>query len=154
MTQQRDLGLLLPIPKDHESRTIPIPEEIALLLAKLQAECDEGNPYVFIRTKRLDHILARREKGTWESDFELVNNLMRSLEVICHRADVESFTLHDLRRSCITNWAKKLPIQTVQQLAGHSHVETTRKYYLSVQQCDLDEARKIQSKIMSKLTNY
>ena len=141
-------------PKDHESRTIPIPEEIVLLLAKLQAESDEGNPYVFINSKRLDNILHRRKIGIWESDFELINNLTRSIEIICRRANVEVFTPHDLRRSCITNWAKKLPIQTVQHLAGHSNLETTRKYYLSVQNSDLEETRKIQSKVMTQLTNY
>ncbi len=141
-------------PKDHESRTIPIPEEVASLLAKFQTDCDEGNPYLFIKTNRLTHILHRRKIGTWEDDFELINNLIRSLEVICNRAKIEPFTPHDLRRSCITNWAKKLPIQVVQKLAGHSHMETTRKYYLSIQRCDLDEARKIQSKVMAKLTNF
>ena len=141
-------------PKDHESRTIPIPEEIVLILAKLQAESDEGNPYVFLKTPRLNHILHRRKMGTWESDFELINNLTRSIKVICKRAEVEVFTPHDLRRSCITNWAKKLPIQTVQHLAGHSNMETTRKYYLSIQNCDLEEARKIQSNVMTQLTNY
>jgi integrase len=141
-------------PKDHESRMIPVPEEIILLLAKLQAESDEGNPYVFIETNRLNHILRRREAGTWESDFELVNNLTRSIQLICKRAEVESFTPHDLRRSCITNWARKLPIQVVQQLAGHSNIATTRKYYLSVQSSDLNSARLIQSEVMSQLTNY
>ena len=141
-------------PKDHESRTIPIPEEIVSLLARLQAESDEGNPYVFLKTKRLNHILHRRKMETWESDFELVNNLIRSVEVICKKANVEAFTPHDLRRSCITNWAKRLHIQTVQKLAGHSNIETTRKYYLSVQKCDLEKARTIQSKVMAKLTNY
>jgi hypothetical protein len=33
--------------------------------------------------------------------------------VICRRANVKYFTPHDLRRSRITNWAKRLPIQTV-----------------------------------------
>ena len=141
-------------PKDHERRIIPISGEVVLLLADLQAESDEGNPYVFIKTKRLNHILHRRKIGTWESDFELINNLIRSIEVICNRADVEVFTPHDLRRSCITNWAKKIPIQTVQKLAGHSNMETTRKYYLSIQEGDLEEARKIQSNIMTQLTNF
>jgi integrase len=124
------------------------------LLANLQVESDEGNPYVFIKTKRLKHILRHRAQGTWQPDYELVNNLCRSLEVICRRAEVKFFTLHDLRRTCITNWAKKLPIQTVQHLAGHSNMMTTRKYYLSVQNSDLEAARKLQSKLMTQLTNY
>ncbi len=141
-------------PKDHESRIVPIPPETVQLLANLQAEGDEGNPYVFIKTNRLKHILRRRTKGTWKSDYEVVNNLSRSMEVICRRAKVEFFTPHDLRRTCITNWAKKLPIQTVQHLAGHSNMMTTRKYYLSVQNSDLEAARKLQSKLMTKLTNF
>lgn len=141
-------------PKDHESRVIPIPPETVQLLANLQAESDEDSPYVFIKTNRLKHILRRRSEGTWQPDNEIVNNLTRSLEVICRKADVEFFTPHDLRRSCITNWAKKLPIQIVQQLAGHSNMTTTQKYYLSVQKSDLKVAREIQSKLMNKLTNF
>jgi integrase len=120
-------------PKDHESRIVPIPPEVVQLLANLQVESNEVNPYVFIKTNRLKHILRRRSEGTWQSDYEIVNNLCRSMEVICRRAKTELFTPHDLRRTCITNWAKKLPIQTVQHLAGHSNMMTTRKYYLSVQ---------------------
>jgi len=136
-------------PKDHENRVIPVPEQIIQLFADLQAESDERNPYVFIKTDRLNHILKRKKTGTWQSDFELINNLIRSVGVICRRAKVDSFTLHGLRRSCITNWAQKLPIQVVQQLAGHSNITTTRKYYLSVQSSDLKEARMIQSRILS-----
>ncbi len=141
-------------PKDHESRMIPVPPETIQLLANLQAESDEGSSYVFIKTDRLKHILKRRAKGTWQSDYELVNNISRSMEVICRRAKIKFFTPHDLRRTCITNWAKKLPIQTVQHLAGHSNMTTTRKYYLSVQKSDLKMARELQSKLVTKLTNF
>ena len=141
-------------PKDHESRMIPVPPEIIRLLADLQAEGDEGRPYVFIKTDRLKHILKRRAEGTWQSDYELVNNLSRSMEVICRRAKVKFFTPHDLCRTCITNWARKLPIQTVQHLAGHSNFETTRKYYLSVQKSDLKMACELQSKLVTKFTNF
>ena len=141
-------------PKDRESRVVPIPPEAIQLLADLQVESDENNPYVFITTLRWKHILKRRKEGTWQPDFELINNLTRSMNVICRRANVKLFTPHDLRRSCITNWAKKLPIQTVQYLAGHSSMTTTRKYYLSVQRNDLDAAREIQSELVTKLTNF
>lgn len=46
-------------PKDHEPRTIPIPQETVQFLANLQAESDEGNPYVFLTTNRLNHVLRR-----------------------------------------------------------------------------------------------
>jgi len=136
-------------PKDHECRTIPIPEETIQLLANFQSECDEGNPYVLIPTKRWEHILMRRSRDTWQPDKEIINNLTHSLRVICQRAEIEYFTPHDLRRSCITNWAKKLSIHTVQSLAGHSDINTTRKYYLSVQDSDMKAARRIQSKLMA-----
>lgn len=141
-------------PKDRESRVIPIPPESIRLLANLQAEGDEGNPYVFISTRRWKHILRRRSEGTWQADYEIVNNLTRSIEVICRHAHVEYFTPHDLRRSCITNWARSLPIQTLQYLAGHSDIGTTRKYYLSVQKSDMTTARDIQSELLAKLTNF
>lgn len=141
-------------PKDHESRIIPIPPETIQLLANLQAEVKPGSPYVFVSTLRLKHILRCRSKGTWEPDGDLVNNVLRKLKTRCRQGGIKEFSIHDLRRSCITNWAKRLPIQTVQYLAGHSSIETTRKYYLSVQQDDLDLARQIQSKFMSSLTNF
>jgi integrase len=110
--------------------------------------------YVFISKARLLRVLNRRSQSDWEPDSEIVNNLIRDLKVMCRHAGVNPFTLHDLRRSCITNWSKKLPIQTVQHLAGHSSIETTRRYYLSVQQSDLDTARQVQSKVMTSLTNF
>ena len=141
-------------PKDHESRVIPIPTQTVQLLANLQAASGEKSLYVFIGEDRLSHIVMRRDAGTWKPDADLVNNVLRQLKLLCRQVGVAEFTLHDLRRSCITNWAQKLPIQTVQQLAGHSKIETTRKYYLSVQKSDLTAARKLQSKLMASLTNY
>ena len=141
-------------PKDHEVRVIPIPEKTLQLLADLQAEADEKSPYVFIKSTRLHHILALRSQGRWNPRKELVNNLLTHLKSLTKRAKVDTFTLHDLRRSCITNWARELPIQVVQHLAGHSSMETTRKYYLSIQEDDMDRARGVQDSLMTKLTNY
>ena len=141
-------------PKDHQIREVPIPSETLQLLVNLQFETEEPSPYVFIGKARLCHILDRRSKGNWEPGSEIVNNLVRDLKVMCRHTTVNAFTLHDLRRSCITNWSKVLPIQAVQQLAGHSSIETTRKYYLSVQQSDLNTARQVQSKLMTSVTNF
>ena len=141
-------------PKDHEGRIIPIPEKVILLLADLQSEADESTPYVFITGARLERILERRAKGEWRETSNIINNMLTRLKVFCKWAGVPPFCFHDFRRSCITNWAKHLPIHAVQELAGHSKIETTRRHYLSVGQSDRDTARAIQEEIMATLTNY
>ena len=55
--------------------------------------------------------------------------------------NVKYFTLYDLRRSSITDWAEALPVHVVQKLAGHSDNKTTQRYYLSVRASDSEKAR-------------
>jgi hypothetical protein len=59
--------------------------------------------------------------------------------------------LADLRRSCITNWAKQLPIHVVQELAGHSDIKTTQQFYLSVQPEDVKKAQSIQESVLGNI---
>jgi len=61
---------------------------------------------------------------------------------------MKAFTFHDLRRSCITNWAKVLPIHVVQELAGHSDIKTAQRHYLAVREDDMEAARQAQSAIL------
>ena len=77
----------------------------------------------------------------------------RSLRGLRKKSHVAACTLHDLRRSCITNWARLLPIHVVQKLAGHSDIKTTQKYYLAVEESDLENARQAQSSIVDNLTD-
>jgi len=79
---------------------------------------------------------------------DLVNNLLRRFKTICRGAGAGIYTLHDLHRSCITNWARHLPIFVVQQLAGHSGIRTIQRYYLLVQQQDLRSVRAVQSSLL------
>lgn len=68
------------------------------------------------------------------------------------RAGIGKYTLHDLRRSCITNWARRgTPIHVAQKLAGHADIQTTQKFYLSVQEEDLQAAREVQQRIVQGL---
>jgi integrase len=128
-------------------------EESAQLLANMQAQAQEKYPYVFILPARLQRIRERQKQGKWNARLQIVNNMRKTFRAMCDKAGVTKLTLHDLRRSAITNWAQRLPIQIVQQLAGHSDISTTKKYYLAVRSEDLESAGKLFNSIMSEYSN-
>jgi integrase len=136
-------------PKDYEARVLPVPSQTMRLLVDLQVACPEKCPYVFIPAGRWHYILQARSTGKWSEDKALVNNLGSGFHKLRTKADVRDCTLHDLRRSCITNWARVLPMHVVQKLAGHSDIKTTQRYYLAVRQEDMERARILQSKILA-----
>ncbi len=138
-------------PKSRRNRVVPLSDESAQLLADLQLKAEEGFPYIFISPQRLKRIRERQKVGTWTPRSQIVNNLDRDFRVLRCKAGVDECVMHDLRRSAITNWAKKLPIQVVQELAGHSDISTTRKYYLAVRSEDLASANKFLNKILAKV---
>ena len=118
------------------------------LLDDMRLICPGQHKYPFISPARLRRIMERVKTGKWNSTCHTQNNLIRDFEVIQRRAGVPKCILHDLRRSAITNWAQYLQIQVVQQLAGHSNITTTRKYYLMVRSEDIDTASKVMEKIL------
>lgn len=124
-------------PKDHEMRIVPMPDETLQFLAEAQAEAHESHAYIFISPQRLNRIKQRKKECKWNSRSEIINNMRKNFQRIRHSAGLERFTLHDLRRSAITNWARRLPVQVVQQLAGHSDISTTREYYIAVEAEDM-----------------
>jgi integrase len=135
-------------PKDHELRSIPLPKQAIDLLTTLQSVAPENSPYVFMDVERWDFYRRQIEAKKWNPRSDLVNNWLRRFKTLCKQTGVGRFTIHDLRRSCITNWARKLPIHVTQQLAGHSDIHTTQEYYLSVQADDLAKAKRMQTKLM------
>lgn len=135
-------------PKDHEERSVPLPKQAVSLLAAWQSIAPEGCPYVFMVPERRAFYRERIEQGTWRAGQDLVNNLLRRFKTICRKAGVGPYTFHDLRRSCITNWAQRLPTHVVQRLAGHSDITTTQRYYLRVRDVDIDRAQQIQSELL------
>jgi integrase len=135
-------------PKDRAERLLPVPSRAMQFLVDLQAVSEVGNSNVFISLTRGQHLQRRRTKGQWDERQCPVNNFTRDFKSFVRRAGVGQCSFHDLRRSCITNWARALPIHVVRQLAGHSDMKTTQTYYLSVQEDDLERARGIQSQIL------
>jgi len=135
-------------PKDHEGRVLPVPAGVVQMLADLQADAADGCPYVFVPARRWAYIVKARANGTWKDSQSLLNNLNSRLATLRKKAGLAKFTYHDLRRSCITNWARAMPAHVVQKLAGHSSIKTTQEYYLSVQEDDLEKARQVQAAVL------
>ena len=130
------------------SGLLPRPSEAMRLLARLQNEALEGCPYVSVPPWRRKHVRRTRENGGWRDGQSLPNDLNRQLATLRKLAAVPDLTYHDLRRSCITNRARVLPIHVVQKLAGHGAMKTTQPYYFAVQEDDLSKARLLQVQIM------
>ena len=143
--------LLVWDPKSRRNRVVPISDDSAQLLADLQLKAEEGFPYIFISPQRLKRFRERQKNGTWTPRSQIINNLDRDFRILRNKASVDKYVIHDLRRSAITNWAKKLPIQVVQELAGHSDISTTRKYYLAVRSEDLASANKFLNQVLTKM---
>ena len=138
-------------PKDHQMRMIPLAAQAVNLVAAWQNASPEGCPYVFMERDRWDYYRRRVEAGRWRAGTDLVNNLLLRFKTICRQAGADIYTFRDMRCSCITNWARQLPIYVVQQLAGHSDMRTTQRYYLLVQPEDLDKARDIQAQLLGPI---
>lgn len=137
-------------PKSRKNRVVPMSDETAKLLVDMQVKAREGHPYIFISPERLDKIRERRKTGKWNSRSEPINNITRRFTDIRCEANVADCTIHDLRRSAITNWAQHLPIQVVQTLAGHADIKTTRKFYLTVRPEDFVLASKVLQQVIAK----
>jgi len=135
-------------PKDYDSRTIPVPSNTINLLTKLHDQASEGSKFVFLSDERMLWIQQRIQDGKWSEDKKLFNNLLRGFKVRAERAGVHNITLHDLRRSCITHWAQKLQAPIVKELAGHSDISTTLRYYVSIRDSDMHEAREVMTKAL------
>ena len=138
-------------PKDHEMRTIPLPQQAISLLAAWQSVAPEKCPYVFMEDNRWKFYCEAVLGGQWAEGRDLVNNVLRRFKTLCRQAGVGPYTLHDLRRSCITNWAQCLPMHVVQQLAGHSDIKTTQQYYLSVRPEDVAKAQEVQQSLLGNI---
>ena len=139
-------------PKDGERRSIPLPAQAVDLLAAWQSVAPDGCPYVFMPHGRWAYYRGRVEGRRWREGQDLVNNHLRLFKTLCRRAGVGPYTLHDMRRSCITNWASDLPIHVVQELAGHSDIQTTKDYYLSVPPEIQARVREIQARLVGPLS--
>lgn len=113
-------------PKGKARRAIPVSDEVMNLLIQMQEQQAEGVPYVFLSKTRY---LELRRKGCPQRD--ILCGIGKTFKRIRDAADISEGAIHDMRRTCITNWAKQpgLTPKDVQILAGHSDLNTTLVIY-------------------------
>ena len=76
-----------------------------------------------------------------------LGNLWRDFGLICKRAGVlhHAKPIHNLRKSCIRDWADRHPAHVVKEWAGHGDLNTTDTYYLQVPESEYERAAKMRS---------
>lgn len=141
--------------KDSDRRTLPLTDELTLLLVDHQGRQPEGHPYVFVPPARYDDIQRElRAKSKWTysaSRLKVVSNFCPDFRRILQKAGVERGTFHDLRRTAICNWFKEgMREYDVMKLAGHADFKTTHKYYLRVHDDLVDRARQATARGLCK----
>lgn len=117
-------------PKDKDARVVPLPAEPLGILRQMRTATQNGQPYVFVH-----------DKGRAKGRRVMRNNVWRDFQVIRRRAVVADCSMHALRKSCCTNLAESMPMHFVQEIAGHSDIRTTRRYYVKVRPELFDRAR-------------
>ena len=122
--------------KDHEQRSVPMPEYVARLAAGWMRNRVKGSPYLFITPERYGFVQAKwrklRSRGEqWQNRF-LLNNVVRDLKSHAKRAGIAPngpITMHCLRKSYGRNGARCLSPEVLKEYMGHSNIATTLTYY-------------------------
>jgi integrase len=125
--------------KDYEARRIPLPRHTIDILVELHNEAPDMVPYVLL-TERLHRTVVakwrkcQQDNRPWKNQ-DMANNVLREFKRHLRQTSIQqngTLSIHTLRKSCIQNWANELPINVTKELAGHSSIATTQRYYLQV----------------------
>jgi integrase len=111
--------------KDKEERSVPIPNELLKMLNTYQ----KTNP-----KKRF--VLGNVKDRPNTHLLRLLKSLVRKAGLNCghcegckDREECERWFLHKFRATCCTQWLRSgLDLRTVQQMMGHSDIESTMRY--------------------------
>jgi len=146
--------------KDHEMRSLPMPNWLQTMLVDWQAQAPEGCPFVFLEAARWQTVQAnwrrlfQADKADEWQNRQFVNNLLRNYRVHCRRAEIstdEKLTLHCLRKSYAQNLADaETPAPTLKKLMGHSSIRTTEEFYLRSSDANEERACLALEKLMSE----
>jgi integrase len=114
---------------ENSTRIIPLAEQLITILAPLQA-----NGYVVSGEKPLTF---QQQKRSWEKIVDCFH--------------IESYTPHDMRDTCATEWFEMgIPVAVVSKMLGHASIEITMRLYAKVRNKSTNGAREIMDKAYRK----
>jgi integrase len=138
-------GVLPWSPKGKARRSVPVPDEVFDKLSVLQEAQPTGQPYVFLTSDRYAVLSGRLARGEKLPDL-LLPSVSAGFSKLRARAGILEGTIHDLRRTRITRWARnrELSPKDVQILAGHEDLTTTLNIYAEVEEGEVvDKADRV-----------
>lgn len=118
---------------ENATRKIPMTPRVAAIITARDKSRD-GSQWLFPAPTASGHIEP--------------SSLKKQHANACKLAKLESFDLYTFRHTCLTRWAPHMDVFTLQYLAGHSDIRTTRRYVHPQQEHTLKamaRARKAQS---------
>jgi integrase/recombinase XerD len=126
--------------KNHESRTIPIPDSLAAAL-KARRKANPTARWIFVNEAGVpdNHFLRKLKRialragvncGQCRTTITKGKYTKKEVEVTCATDPVcEHVYLHRFRKTCATRWQEaSVPIRTIQHYLGHKNLETTALY--------------------------
>ncbi len=127
--------------KNHESRTIPIPDTLAAVL-KARRKSNPSARWIFVNEagvpdnhflRKLKRIALRASANCGQCRTNVTKGkytTKKQVEVSCATDPVcEHIYLHRFRKTCATRWQEAgVPIRTIQHYLGHKNLETTALY--------------------------
>lgn len=137
-------------PKDKDLRCLPLIEQVANCMLKVLDILPAGVPYLCIDTERYCYLMNRKPLP---ENIRICpeNNFNRTFAKILRLAGVKAKTFHDLRRTCITLWLTSgIQPHEAMELAGHSSVDTTLRYYSAIRESIYEKAAKVSALALTK----
>jgi integrase/recombinase XerD len=136
--RKEDVGFT---PKSHESRTIPLPDSLIVLL-KERKKYAQHDRWIFVNRegkpdnhflRKLKNIALRAGLNCGQCRTTITEGRYdnrKRVEVSCKDRPVcQHFYLHRFRKTCASRWEQHgVPIRTIQHYLGHKNLETTMLY--------------------------
>jgi integrase len=128
-------------PKNHEKRTVPMPDSLVRLLKERKKSAPHSRWLFVNKHGRPDgHLLKKLKRLALHAGLNCEEctttmnkgryDRKRPVEVTCKTDPIcKHIFLHRLRKTCATRWeAAGVPVRTIQLYLGHKSLETTQRY--------------------------